>query len=184
MFKLINVVLILLLMASCANSDAYMLQEFKMNNRDLDSLAQLYTNELFKSNEKNEYYEKAYALLLIIEKVDSNGVSMTFKLYGRSEVSGFIFNYNYRVLGYCNNGYKEDLLVLDGSGLKYNDLSPVYKLILPEDHFKKFDYVFLPKMKYEYSQQTDSTYLSGFIPTGEFVKIGYVYSDGRIKEDN
>ena len=88
---------------------------------------------------------------------------------------------NYWVLGYCNHGFKEDLVVLVDSRTEYSDLGEYYPLVLPTmSSSENFDYLFSRK-KFEYIQiKHSNSYSSNPMLFEEYKRFCYEYKENTI----
>jgi len=181
------VIIMILFVVGCrkTNFDTS-LQCFSLNNNELDSLMIIYTNQTFLSNCKIQIDRDKLIPLMILQDNDST-IELIFTYRERYEISYFISRENYRILGYCNDNYKEDLVILvDCNSSKLENLGRFYDLVLPSQKIKNFDYLFDQRVEYKYTYskenknyQNSPFYWEEYAKFHFFYKTGMLYFDGK-----
>jgi len=162
------------------------LQCFKLNNTELDSLMIIYTNQTFLSNCKIQTERDKLIPIMILQNNDST-IELIFTYRERYKISYFISRENYRILGYCNDNYKEDLVLLvDCNSSKLENLGRFYSLVLPTQKVKNIDYLFDQRVEYKYTYSKENKnyqnipfYWEEYPMFHFFYKTGMLYFNGK-----
>ena len=180
----ISIALVCMITLSCSKQDGMLLQELKIKNYQLDSLALLYTNGINKldiENPKNKCADNELIPVVIFNYGDSV-IKFTFTYREKNEIANSIIMHNFRIIGFCNNEYKEDLILLVDSKIQYSKLDYILDpFVSPTNNLKKFKNII--NLKFRYYDNVEFMGNKKLVMTmlhEEHRKFLYFYKNGKI----
>lgn len=177
-YLLLLLVILQFICINCNRKTGFEVQRFLMNNTELDSLTELFITNLFKFDSINGIENQKRIPILIYGKNDSV-ITITFSYSNKKNISMELFRSNLRLLGYANNNYCNDILLLVSPNVKFSELGIFYIFTYPDTVEKNLDYLNFPNLIYHYDKVGENYYSSPIV-NDDNRRFVYYYQNGRI----